>query len=125
MNSIEFISHEFFYDDQYTKEICYLSIDSKFRFAYVRKMKKDGGLFWAPISLGVSIKGEKKYRSAIEWDSNFMAKDILSFLESRTWESKDKTTTFQSAPDSLHYSKSSSLPQYSQGSFPGIEECPF
>lgn len=83
---IEYISHEYFPDDQYTKEICYMQIDPKFRFAYVRKMKKDGGLFWAPVSSSVTINGEKKFRTAIEWDSNFMAKDIIAFLEARSWE---------------------------------------
>jgi hypothetical protein len=84
---IEYVSHEYFPDDQYTKEICYMQIDPKFRFAYVRKMKKDGGLFWAPVSSSVTINGEKKFRTAIEWDSNFIAKDIIAFLEARRWES--------------------------------------
>lgn len=109
---IEFISHEFFHDDQYTKEICYLSIDNKFRFAYVRKMKKDGGLFWSHITLSVNINGEKKYRSSIEWDSNFLAKDILAFLDARSWENKHSTQLPKQQP-------------YSQQSFMDSTEPPF
>lgn len=110
---IQFISHEYFPDDQYTKEICYLSIDDKFRFAYVRKMKKDGGLFWSPISIAVTINGEKKFKNSIEWDSNFLSKDILAFLDARSWEKVEP----------VPYIAISKKPTYDQSSF--LEECPF
>jgi len=113
---IEFISHEYFPDDPYTKEICYLSVDSKFRFAYVRKNRKDGGLFWSPMSTSVSINGEKKFRHSLEWDSNFLAKDIMSFLEARSWESKSPSKI-------LPMQEPISSPNYQQASF--FEECPF
>lgn len=85
---IEFISHEFCNEDPYIKEIVYLSIDPKARIAYVRKTMKTGGMFWAPISCAINVNGAKKYFDSIEWDSNFLKKDILAFLEARSWESK-------------------------------------
>lgn len=112
---IQYISHEYLPDDQYTKEICYLSVDSKFRFAYVRKQKKDGGMYWSPISAGVTVNGEKKYRDAIQWDSNFLQKDILAFLDARSWEDRSVAPNPATAV--------AKPAQYEQTSF--VEECPF
>ncbi len=117
---IKFISHEYFYEDEYTKEICYLSIDDKFRFAYARKAKKDGSLFWSPFSTSVKINGEKKFRHAIEWDSSFLAKDILAFLEARSWQAGDHiSTVFEPQPISPPKNES----KYQQVNF--LDECPF
>lgn len=117
---IKLISHEYLYEDEYTKEICYLSIEDSFRFAYVRKAKKDGSLFWAPISASVKIKGERKFRNSIEWDSNFLAKAIISFLDDRSWESNDQiSTVFE--PQPVKHSPPET--KYQQVNF--LEECPF
>ena len=118
---IEFISHDYFPDDQYTKEICYLSIDRIFRFAYTRKAMKDGRLFWAPISAGVTLNGEKKYKASIEWDSNFLAKDIIAFLEARSWENRQPIATGSAMKGPVVIGQ----PQYEQTSFLDSGEPPF
>lgn len=86
MAKIEFVSHHSFPDDQYTKELVYLCIDEKYRVAYVRKASKNGGMFWAVVSLGVSQNGSKVYFEAFLQDSSFLEKDIKDFLEKRKWE---------------------------------------
>ena len=58
---IEFISHEEFPEDNYTKELVYLQIDGK-RYGYVRKQMQNGNKFWAAISLGVQKNGKKDGR---------------------------------------------------------------
>ena len=87
MNKIEFISHEHFPEDEYTKELVYLCIEGKFRVAYIRKNAKNGGLFWAPASIGIMKNGAKQYFAAFMQDSNFLEKDIKDYLEGRKWES--------------------------------------
>jgi hypothetical protein len=106
---IKFISHEYYPEDQYVKESCTLTIDDQQRFVYLRKAKKDGGLFWSPISMAVTQNGQKKFLQAIEWGSNFLQKDILEFLNNRSWE-RPQTQT---------------VPQYQQQSFPDFGEPPF
>jgi hypothetical protein len=83
---IEFISHEEFPEDNYTKELVYLQINKEFRCAYVRKQMQNGTKFWAPISLGIQKHGKKEYFPAFLFDSNFLEKDIKNFLEARSWE---------------------------------------
>ena len=95
MAEIKLVSHQSF-DDPYTKELVYLDIISqlnnvvidKFRVAYVRKQSKNGGLFWSPVSVGVTINGKKEYFEAFSPDSNNLTKDIKDLLEKRRWESK-------------------------------------
>lgn len=86
MSNIEFVSHEAFPEDQYTRELVYLCIDGKYRVAYVRKSNKNGGLFWTPITLSVTKYGMKAYYDAFMQDSSFLEKDIRTFLENRPWE---------------------------------------
>lgn len=83
---IEFISHEACPEDPYIKEIVYLQIDPKCHIAYVRKPMKNGGLFWSPMSSAVVKNGSKKYIISIEIDSNSFKKQILEFLDARSWE---------------------------------------
>lgn len=85
-SKIEFISHEAFPDDEYTKELVYICLEGKFRVAYVRKKLKTGAMFWAPVSVGISKHGAKEYFPAFMQDSNFLEKDIKDFLENRSWE---------------------------------------
>lgn len=86
MNNIQFVSHDSFPEDEYTKELVYLCLEGKYRVAYVRKKASNGGLFWSAVSLGVKRNGQKEYFPAFMQDSNFMEKDIKDFLEKRKWE---------------------------------------
>jgi len=88
MSNIQFVSHEEFPDDPYTKELVYLCLDNKYRVAYVRKAAKNGGFFWGGVSLGVIKDNVKKYYDSFMQDSNFLEKDIKDFLDNRKWESK-------------------------------------
>lgn len=88
MTNIKFVSHEFFPDDPYTKEMVYLCLDDKFRVAYVRKAGKNGGLFWGVVRQSVSKDGGKSYYEAFLQDSIFSDKDVRDFLEKRSWETK-------------------------------------
>ena len=94
MNKIEFISHESFPSDQYTKEIVYLCLESKYRIAYIRKEAKNGGTFWDVMSLGISKNGVKQYYQSFMQDSSFLEKDIKAFLDSRSWEKKKATVNY-------------------------------
>ncbi len=86
MNKIEFISHEVFPDDEYTKELVYICLEGKIRVAYIRKKSQNGGLFWAPASIGAMKSGRKEYYPAFLQDSQFLERDIKQFLEERSWE---------------------------------------
>lgn len=63
----EFVSHESFPEDEYTKEAVILCIDKKHRVTYVKKKLQTGATFWDVISMAVkaSSAGEKKYLSLI------------------------------------------------------------
>ena len=86
MSNIEFISHDYFPEDEYTKEIVYLCLDGKYRIAYVRKSAKNGGLFWSVANVSATRGGTKEYFPAFIQDSNFLEKDIKDFLDKRKWE---------------------------------------
>ncbi len=86
MSKIEFISHDSFPEDEYTKEIVYLCLEGKYRVAYVRKKASTGGMFWSVASLGVKRNGQKEYFPAFLQDSNFLERDIKDFLDNRKWE---------------------------------------
>ncbi len=86
MSKFEFVSHESFPEDPYTRELVYLLIDDKFRVAYIRKQAKNGGLFWSPITATITKDGVKNYYEAFLQDSSFLEKDIKRFLEERSWE---------------------------------------
>ena len=88
MSNIKFVSHESFPDDPYTKELAYLLIDDRYRVGYVRKLGKNGGMFWGPMSLGLLKDGNKSYYEAFLQDSAFLEKDIKEFLDKRKWENK-------------------------------------
>lgn len=88
MSKIEFISHDSFPEDEYTKELVYLCLESKYRIAYVRKAAKNGGLFWSVASVGATRNGQKEFFPAFLQDSNFLEKDIKDFLEKRKWEGR-------------------------------------
>ena len=85
MPKIEFVSHESFPEDQYTKELVYLCLDEKYRIAYVRKPGKNGGLFWSVPSIAITKNGQKSYFEGFLQDSSFLEKDIKNFLENRLW----------------------------------------
>lgn len=87
MSKIQFISHDVFPEDEYTKELVYLCLEGKYRIAYVRKKAKNGGLFWCVGSLAATRNGQKEYFPAFLQDSNFLEQDIKEFLEKRKWES--------------------------------------
>lgn len=87
MSKIEFISHDAFPEDEYTKEVVYLGLEGgKYRVAYVRKAAKNGGLFWSVASVGATRNGQKEFFPAFLQDSNFLEKDIKDFLDKRRWE---------------------------------------
>lgn len=93
MSNIKFISYELFPEDPYTKELVYLCIDEKYRFAYVRKQTKNGGLFWSVPSISILKDGVKKFYESVLLDSSFLEKDIKDFLEKRSWEVKEPKHT--------------------------------
>jgi len=86
MTKIEFVSHDEFPEDEYTKELVYLSLDGKYRVAYIRKKMQNGGMFWSVASIGATRHGKKEFFPAFLQDSNFLEKDIKDFLEKRKWE---------------------------------------
>ena len=86
MSKIEFISHESFPEDEYTKELVYLCLEGKYRIAYVRKASKSGGLFWSVAMIGAQKHGKKEFYPAFLQDSNFLERDIKNFLDARKWE---------------------------------------
>jgi len=59
MSAFEFISHETYPEDEYTKESVVLCIDQKHRVTYIRKKLQNGGMFWDVISAAVKKNGEK------------------------------------------------------------------
>ncbi len=91
MNKIEFISHEAFPEDEYTKELVYLCLEGKYRVAYIRKTAKNGGIFWSVATVGITKNGSKQYFPAFMQDSNFLEKDIKDYLEHRKWEKSHST----------------------------------
>lgn len=86
MSAFNFVSHESYPEDEYTKEAVVLCIGDKHRITYVRKQMKTGGMFWDVISVAVKQNGEKKYLKSYSQDSNFLAEDIKHYLENRSWE---------------------------------------
>lgn len=53
MSTFEYVSHESFPDDEYTKEAVVLCIAKQHRVTYVRKKVTNGGMFWDVISAAV------------------------------------------------------------------------
>lgn len=96
MSKIEFISHDSFPEDEYTKELVYLCLEGKYRIAYIRKKSSNGGMFWSVASLGIKRNGTKEYFPAFLQDSNFMERDIKDFLDKRKWESGRSVSTIGS-----------------------------
>ena len=92
MTKIEFISHDSFPEDEYTKEIVYLCLEGKYRIAYVRKSAKNGGMFWGVATVGATRNGQKEFFPAFLQDSNFLEKDIKDYLEKRKWEDRSVFT---------------------------------
>jgi hypothetical protein len=86
MSAFDFVSHESYPEDEYTKESVVLCIEKKHRVTYVRKKMQNGGMFWDVIAASVKKNGEKKYLKAYSQDSNFLHEDIKAFLDNRSWE---------------------------------------
>lgn len=103
----DFVSHEYFPEDEYTKEAVVLCIDRKHRVTYLRKKMQNGGMFWDVMSTSVRHNGEKKYLKAYSQDSNFLHEDIRHFLESRAWE-KGKSVSLHHAQNDAN--NNASLP---------------
>lgn len=98
MATIEFISHDYFPEDQYTKELVYLCIDGKHRVAYIRKEASKGGMFWSVASIGVTRNGAKEFFPAYLQDSNFLERDIKDFLDKRKWEKSSSQASIYDKP---------------------------
>lgn len=103
MSKIEFISHDSFPEDEFTKELVYLCLEGKYRIAYVRKKANNGGLFWSVASLGIKRNGQKEYFPAFLQDSNFLERDIKDYLEKRKWEGR---SAFQQAEPPIQQPRS-------------------
>lgn len=99
MTGFDFVSHENFPEDEYTKEAVVLCIDKKHRVTYVRKRMQNGGMFWDVVSAAVKKNGEKKYLRSYSQDSTFLQEDIKNFLENRTWEKTLGGTVAQNRSD--------------------------
>lgn len=98
MSKIEFVSHESFPSDEYTKELVYLCLEGKYRVAYVRKQAKAGGMYWGVPTVGVTKPGGKEFFPAFVQDSNFLERDIRDFLEKRSWEGRSAAAARPSDP---------------------------
>lgn len=109
MSKIEFISHDEFPEDEYTKELVYLCLEGKYRVAYVRKKAKNGGMFWGVASVGITRNGQKEYFPSFMQDSNFLEKDIKDFLDKRSWEGRSVHQNH--ATDSARYAASAEQPR--------------
>ena len=90
MNAFEFVNHESFPEDEYTKEAVVLCREKRHRVTYVRKKLQSGAMFWDVVSAAVKQNGEKKYLKSYQQDSNFLHEDIKSYLEGRAWEKGSK-----------------------------------
>ena len=111
MSKIEFISHDSFPEDEYTKELVYLCLDGKYRIAYIRKAGKNGGSFWSVAMIGAVKHGKKEFFPAFLQDSNFLERDIKDFLEKRKWEGgKTDSIMAQLAQNSPNLEVEQSLP---------------
>ena len=119
MNNFEFISHESFPDDLYTKEVVTLHfrIEKKdssffeFDVTYARRKKQqDNSLYWCEASHAVTVRGQdkKRYIDGFAQDSKSLDREIKSFLDSRAWEKKQ---TIAAAPQSMHYPHGLCQPQ--------------
>jgi len=86
MSQFDFVSHESFPEDEYTKEAVVLCIKKEHRVTFVRKKMNTGAMFWDVISASVKKGGEKKFLKSYSQDSNFLHEDIKHFLEGRSWE---------------------------------------
>lgn len=121
MSKIEFVSHETFPEDEYTKELVYLALEGgKYRVAYVRKSAKNGGLFWSVASVGATRNGQKEFFPTFIQDSNFLEKDIKDFLDKRKWESAGRSLHQPHATDSASYSAPRSMDEVASN-----EQLPF
>lgn len=92
MSAFDFVSHEFYPDDPYILESCTLCFEGKYRIVYVRKKMQNGAMWWDVITTAVKKNGDKKYLKSFTQDSNFLADDILAFLNSRSWEKRGQNT---------------------------------
>jgi hypothetical protein len=92
--SFEFVNHENYPEDEYTKESVTLCLDGKHRVTYVRKKMQNGGMFWDVVSTSVKQNGEKKYLRGYSQDSNFLREDIIHFLNARSWEKGGEVAQF-------------------------------
>lgn len=101
MSKFEFVSHQSFPEDEYIQEVVYLCFDEKYRIAYVRKKATNGGFFWSVPSFSVKTNDKKEFFPSFLQDSNFLEKDIKQFLDSRSWEKKERIPqpAFQSQDD--------------------------
>ncbi len=102
MSNIKFVSHEQFPEDPYNKEMVYLCLEDKYRVAYFRKQAKNGGMFWSIGTTSVTKEGNKVFYENFLQDSNFMDKDIKTFLDTRPWE-KSVSQLQRSVQDDLPF----------------------
>lgn len=86
MSAFDFVSHDTYPEDEFTKESVTLCIGKQHRVTYVRKKMQNGGMFWDVISASVKKNGEKKYLKSYAQDSNFLHEDIKAYLDNREWE---------------------------------------
>lgn len=100
MSTFEYVngSNEKYPYDQFTAESIALCFDGKYRVVYVRKKMKNGGMFWDVVTTAVTQNGGKKYLKGFAQDSNFLAEDIKSFLEGRSWEKGGKSEEREQLP---------------------------
>ena len=104
MSAFDFVSHESYPDDEYTKEAVVLCMEKKHRVTYVRKKMQNGGMFWDVISSAVKVNSsEKKYLKSYSQDSNFLHEDIKAFLDSRSWESGKGGQLAQKSDDQVPF----------------------
>lgn len=82
--TIEYVSHEEYPDDAFTKEIVCLNVNG-IRYNYICRRTKDGGAFWGKMSSCVAINGEKKYVESHLFQDAFLNDDCITFCKARSW----------------------------------------
>lgn len=82
--TIEYVSHEEYPEDAFTKEIVCLNVNGV-RYNYICKRTKVGGEFWDKMSASVVKDGVKKYVDSHLFQDAFLNDDCITFCKARSW----------------------------------------
>jgi len=105
MNNYEFLGYKPYPEDPYVNASCKIRIDKRYVVVFLHKKKKDGSMFWAPVSAGVTDAGEKHYLNGFE-DKLTEPEELQDFIRDgvkRAIEMKLVHQAQQAAPASGTY----------------------